>query len=186
MTEAWTTCLDNTCYTVNELCDSEHCNAVVNDCGPFSASEWADSEVLADGTMHATTCTVLSDSRPSSVTSVWYLQEHWAGYAVFYVSDDFTEHPAGALERGYNLLAQRSADGWLEAVQCELDARVEAVAGYNQDHGESVNILSSTQAIQELVDQAGAGCGGTYPLTRIEDPLSESLTIRIGEFSEAF
>ena len=175
-------CSESGCYYVNELCDSEGCYAVVNQCDFFSASEWGETEVLFDGTMTATSCTVLSDGGSTAVTSIEDLQTFWTNHAIFYVTDDFTNHPAGPLEQGYNLMVLRPTTEWLEAVECEMKAAVESVTEYNQENGSSYTILSPEKPIRELIDEAKPACGWTYPLTRIEDPLSESLTIRIGQF----
>ena len=190
--QAWSLCEDSICYNVRATCDTENCNAAVIQC------EQGEQSGEQDGTITVNACTVLSGGGDTTVATDFGDLNRFSGLdmvatniAIFSLTEDAPHHRAGPLEKGYNLVVQRPKDEWLESVRCAMNRAAEAVAKYNEENETNWNVTSFDRGLApaelgEVVDEAEQACGGTYPLTRVEDPLSESLTIRIGRSAGAF
>ena len=164
-------CKGTTCYDVDSSCDSEHCHSDVYRC-EFDASERLESS--GDGGV--TSCVMLGQSGDTSLMTADDLDWSASDYSIFYVTEDVSDSLLGPLKRGYNLMASPPLDEWLASTKCFFDNSVAAVASYNEDHGTNFNILDD--AVSDLVDEQEQACGQTW--NRIDDPLSESLTIELG------
>lgn len=178
-------CWGSSCYVFNERCDSEHCNALLNRCDASTFEHYGRPQELEDGTMLGTTCTVLSASGDALITRPGDPDLFWTEYAIYYLTDDAPGYPGGPLKQGYNLLVHRSEADWLDTVRCRMDQAVDVVTEYNEKNGTDYNIQSPDRPIREVVEEAQQVCGTTFPLTRVDDPLGERLTIKIGQFPGA-
>jgi hypothetical protein len=178
-------CLTNACLTSVQTCRAgNECYREIRKCDLNRASNI--TTIWSSGVYE--TCQTTSESGDASIAEFQFLEQVAHGYQVLYLTHATTFPAVGKLEPGYHLLetVQPSDEAWLEQMDCEEQARLDAIDHYNQGHGTNYtrSDVPSDQSVRDGIDAEEERLRSACPqaiVTRVVDaPLDRSLTFNVG------
>ena len=176
--------LGDAAYGVTERCNQDlGCYRTIRRCDVAAAGPYASA--WSDGSLDR--CELLSETADSSEV-LGDLLEHVANdYSIVYLTHAQEILGFGQLDRGYHLFQtlEVSDEAWIAHLNCELDARIAAVAAYNEANGTDYLPYDAYDdavdaEIEARTEELEMSCPALETWRLVESPLSEHVTFVIG------